>query len=218
VVSGRDLTHVRDGENRILFGREHYGAVGLDPGTSFNDIYCDERGRVLAGAVWGGAFDENAKGALVLVTEPGQAEVIYDGVVGSNGIAIDHLRQRVYQCSSYNRRIIVSQPHGDSFRKVGEISTEAMPGFPDGLKLDDEGNLWVACHTSNAVARLDPEGRLEERIEVPSNDVTSLCFTGATERSLIVVTADNAENPELRGCIFSTPTTVRGVPPGVAAI
>jgi gluconolactonase len=212
VVSGRDIVHVTDGESRTLLGREHYAKLGLDPATSFNEIYADPQGRVLAGAVWGGAFDENVKGALVLVTAAGEGEVIYQGVVGANGIAFDPQRGRLYQCSTYDKRIIVSTPHGSSYRKVGEISTEAVAGYPDGLKLDDEGDLWMACHRSNAVVRLDPSGAVVERIELPSDDVTSLCFVARPAPALLVTTAANSERPELRGCLFSIPTTRRGAP------
>ncbi|MDB5446585.1 MAG: hypothetical protein JWQ97_1902 [Phenylobacterium sp.] len=218
VVSGRDVSHVHDGESRILFGRDDYAALGLDPATSFNDIHADDRGRVLAGAVWGGAFDEHAKGALVLVEAPGRGQVIYDGVVGSNGIALDWKRRRLYHCSSYDQRIIVSEAAGDSYRKVEEISTKAVPGFPDGLALDDQGRLWVAFHRSPAVVCLDPAGRLLERLVLPSHDVTSLCFGGADPQDLIVVTGDNADTPALRGCVFRCRVDVRGAPVGVAGI
>jgi len=212
VISGRDVTHQNGGEARILFGRDHYAATGLDPATSFNDICADERGRVLAGAVWGGVFDENSKGALVLVDEEGRGRVLYDGVVGSNGLALDRARRRLYQCSSFNRRIIVSEPHGDAYRKVGEIPTDAAPGFPDGLKLDDQGRLWIACHRADSVVCLDFDGRLLDRIKTPASDVTSLCFAGTEHPEMIVVTANHAERPELRGCIFRTSVDVRGAP------
>ena len=218
VISGRDLTHVRDGESRILLGREHYESVGLDPATSFNDIHADDRGRVLAGAVWGGSFGGEVQGALVLVDAPGRARVLYDGVHGSNGVALDWRSRRLYQSSTYDQRIIVSEEAGDSYRKVDEISTAGVPGYPDGLALDEEGRLWVAFHQSPAVVCFDSSGRPLERLDAPAHGVTSLCFAGEDLRDLIVVTADNAETPELRGSIFRTRVEVRGAPVGVAAI
>lgn len=218
VVSGRDLTLVRDGESRILFGREHYQAAGLDPATSFNDIHADDEGRILAGAVWGAAFGNQAQGALVMVEAPGRSRVLYGGVTGCNGLALDWRSGRLYHCATYDRQIIVSEKRGEGYSVVERLSTAEIDGYPDGLALDDEGCLWVAFYQGGAVVRLAPDGRMLGRIEPPAREVTSLCFAGRDEAELIVVTADNLEMPELRGCVFRTKVAAKGAPVGAAAI
>ena len=48
VISGRNICHVRDGETRVLFGRDDI------PG--FNDLYTDEKGRVYTGSMMSNPF------------------------------------------------------------------------------------------------------------------------------------------------------------------
>jgi len=35
--------------------------------------------------------------------------------------------------------------------------TEATLGVPDGMTIDHEGKLWVACYGAGKVVRFDPE-------------------------------------------------------------
>lgn len=46
-----------------------------------------------------------------------------------------------------NRRVIVELEKG----------TELTVGFPDGMTIDTEGKLWVACFFGGRVVRFDPE-------------------------------------------------------------
>jgi len=51
--------------------------------------------------------------------------------------------------------------------------------------------------------------------------VTSLCFAGSDRRDLIVVTADNTEDPERKGTIFRLPAAdvgAVGVPAPAARV
>jgi len=46
-----------------------------------------------------------------------------------------------------NRRVIVELEKG----------TELTVGYPDGMAIDTEGKLWVACFFGGRVVRFDPE-------------------------------------------------------------
>jgi xylono-1,5-lactonase len=217
VVGGRDLTHVRDGKSRIIFGRDDYADAGLVDVTGFNDIHADDQGRIFAGAVRNYDWERNA--SLLLVTAEKQAVTVYDDVAGSNGLALDWTRHRLYHSSSYDHQVIVSEQAGEStYRIVDRLSTSALGGIPDGMALDEEGCIWVAIYESACVARLSSTGEVLQRLEVPANLVTSVCFAGPDGTDLIIVTADNTEHPELLGCVFRTNVGVRGAPVGVAAI
>ena len=52
VVSGRDIVHVRDGENRTLYS--------IDGVPGWNDICADSAGRVYAGSIRFAVFDPDA--------------------------------------------------------------------------------------------------------------------------------------------------------------
>ena len=49
-------------------------------------------------------------------------------------------------------------------------------------------------------------------LEVPAQQVTSLCFGAADPHELTIVTADNREVPERGGTVFRTRVAVAGLP------
>lgn len=220
VVSGRDISHIHNGETRILLGRDDYASLGLPYIDSYNDIHADDEGRIFAGTVMLDEKGERLKNnMLILITGEKQPVVLYDGFTSSNGMALDWAKQRLYHCASRDREFIVSDKVGDAeYRIVRKMPTNAVEGTPDGMALDEEGCIWAAFYRGNCAARFSPDGELLERIDVPSHLVTSVCFAGADGRDLYIVTQDNTETPELGGCIFRTRTKVAGAPVGVASI
>ena len=63
-----------------------------------------------------------------------------------------------------------------------------VPGFPDGIKVDTAGRVYVS--SARGVRVLDPAGRLLGEIAVPGGAVN---FTfGGPERNVLLITADDA--------------------------
>ena len=192
--------------------------MGLVDVTGFNDIHADDLGRIFAGAVRNHDFD-GGLGCLLLVTRPHEATIIYDNVPGSNGLALDWSKQRLYHSVSHDHHVVVSDRVGDrEYRVVDRLSTAELGGIPDGLALDDEGCIWVAIYQSGCVIRMSPTGEILHRIDVPANLVTSVCFAGPEGNDLLIVTGDNTEEPDRGGCVLRTRVGVRGAPVGVATI
>jgi xylono-1,5-lactonase len=218
VVGGRDLSHVRDGRTRILLGRDDYADVGLPDVTGFQDIHADDQGRIFAGTVrsydWAGP-----PSSLLLVTGEKEVTVLYEGVAGSNGLALDWARHRLYHSESNACQLLVSDRVGErEYRIVDRFSTAGLGGIPDGMALDAEGCVWVALYEAGCVVRFSPTGEIVERMPVPAHLVTSVCFAGTDSRDLFIVSADNTDDPDRRGCIFRTTVDVRGAPVGAAAM
>ncbi len=211
VISGRDICHVKDGETRILFA---------GPGLVFNDLFCDDAGRVYTGSIRSDPFKPGPRvpGELYRIDAPGRAVKLYDDVQLSNGIGFSPDRRRLYHSDSARRAVLVSDlaPDG-SVSNRRELATGPV-GVPDGLAVDAAGCIWVAVAEGGCALRLDPDGRLDYRLELPAKMVTSLCFGGDDLRDLYLVTADNTEKPERRGTIFRTRVDVPGLPAPLARI
>jgi gluconolactonase len=63
-----------------------------------------------------------------------------------------------------------------------------VPGFPDGIKADTAGRVYVSCE--RGVQVIDPAGRLIGEIAVPGGAVN---FTfGGPDRDVLLITADDA--------------------------
>lgn len=206
VVSGRNVCHVRDGETRVLFGRDDI------PG--WNDIFTDARGRVYAGALRDNAFQEGPRraGELWRIDSEGEAVELYADVGLSNGIGFSPDGRLLYHSDSTRRHVIVHDVAPDGTPSRRRVFVAPAGGVPDGLSVDEEGGVWVALYNGGCVARFTPDGELDRSVEVPARGVTSLCFGGSDMCDLYIVTADNTEEPSRGGTIFRTRSLVAGLP------
>ena len=67
--------------------------------------------------------------------------------------------------------------------KNGREFAEINPGLPDGLRVDEDGNIWTSSRDS--VQIFDPAGRPIARIPVPET-VANLCFGGDDGNTLYI--------------------------------
>jgi gluconolactonase len=212
VVSGRDLSHVKDGVSRVIFGRDDVEPVeGLAVG-GFNDIGSDPEGRIFAGAqrlTSGGTFGQ---GDVVVVTgEHNGVSVFHGGVPNGNGVAPDG--SVLYQTDSVGRRLLVFGLDGSERPPVlRTISTASLPGAPDGIAVDENGMIWIAFHGGDCVACMSPAGEVLERFDLPTPTPTSICFGLPSSPVLFVVTDDAHDDLELGACIYRVDVDVDGGP------
>ena len=206
VVSGRDIVHVREGENRRL--------LAVDGVLGWNDICADSAGRVYAGSLRFPVFDpevEPVPGELWRIDAVDQAVALYEGVVHANGVALSPGERTVFHSDTRSNVILVHELSEDGTAR-GRRAFHFPPGAPDGMAVDSQGLLWVASARSGCVARLTPDGEIDRVLDVPAQTVTSVCFAPDGEPELYVVTADNTEELERRGTIFRIDAGVGGAP------
>ena len=214
VCSGRNICHVRDGETRILFDPPE------TPG--FNDIFTDAQGRIYAGTMRTSPFGEQdgprTPGELWRIDAEGKATELYGDVSLTNGIGFSPDGRVLYHSDTARRHVIAHDVASDGTCGGRRAFATLERGAPDGLAVDVEGFVWVAAYGGACVTRLDPEGRVERHVDVPASAVTSLCFGGEDGCDLIVVTADNTDDPGLGGCVLRTRAPVAGLPAPPAQI
>ena len=92
-------------------------------------------------------------------------------------------------------------------------------GFPDGMTVDSEGNLWIASFLGASVLKVSPKGDVLTRVTFPAARITSCCFGGPDYQHLFVTSASkHAEPNELEafpkaGALFVVKNTgVTGLP------
>jgi D-xylonolactonase len=198
VISGRNVCHVRDGSTRVLFGRDDI------PG--FNDLFTDDAGRIYTGSMRDDPFSvegERRAGEAYCIDAEGVARELYGDVLLTNGIGFSPDRSRLYHADSAAGAVKVHDVvDGEVVTESGAVFAVVDHGVPDGLAVDEDGGVWVAVYGGGCVRRYTTGGRLDRQIDVPAKAVTSLCFAGPDRRDLIVVTADNSEDPERGGTLF----------------
>nr|XP_033804624.1 regucalcin isoform X4 [Geotrypetes seraphini] len=93
--------------------------------------------------------------------------------------------------------------------------------IPDGMCIDAEGKLWIACYNGGRVIRIDPEtGKNIHTVKLPVDKITSCCFGGKDYTEMYVTSASDgmddqwaARQPQ-SGCIFKiSGLNVKGIAP-----
>jgi sugar lactone lactonase YvrE len=165
VVSGRDIVHVRDGQNRTL--------LNVDDLLGWNDICADSGGRVYAGSIRFVVFDPDAQpipGELWRVEAEGDGTILYRDVLHANGVVVSPGERTIYH-SDTRRNVILVHSLTEAGAAVDRKAFHFPPGAPDGMALDAQGLLWVASARAGCVARLTPEGEIDRVLEVPAQTV-----------------------------------------------
>jgi gluconolactonase len=212
VVSGRDLSHVQDGNSRVIFSREDVEPIeGLTVG-GFNDIGSDPEGRIFAGAQRMTRTGEFGDGDIILVTgEHAGVSLFHGAVPNGNSVAPDG--SVLYQTDSAGRRLLVFDLHGNGRPEVSRtISTASHSGAPDGIAVDEDGMIWIAFYGSDSVACISPVGDVLRHFALPTPSPTSVCFGPPSSRCLFVVTGDEHNELELGACIYRVEVGVDGAP------
>jgi gluconolactonase len=159
------------------------------------------------GAVWftdpsyghlQGFRPEPVVGDYVYRHEPasGETTVVADGFDKPNGIALSPDEETLYVTDSGANQepgsYYVNRPHRvtafdvvDGRRLVNErLFAVITPGFPDGLKVDREGRVYVSCFSGVQVFAADGEAVGE----IPVPGAVNFCFA----RDLLLITTDTA--------------------------
>jgi len=211
IITGRDVSHVHNGESRILFTREDLAALPGEGVGGFNDAHVARDGSILVGSTRFTDDGVQIPGELLQITAPHEGSIIYGGVKLTNGIALSPDGARLYHSDTYSDHVIVSRMENNRPVRLGTFSTKGTPGHPDGLAVDEAGHIWIAFHYGGCVAEYTPDGREVSRIELPMKNTLSLCFGGQDRTDMFVVTDSDPEEVGRNARIYR----IRAKSPGV---
>ena len=183
------------------------------PGNRLNDCKADP-----SGALFAGTMSEGAKGPSGGLWRYGGGAPLrlVSGLTITNGLGWSPDARRFYLVDSAAGEINVFDHDPGS----GALSNRAVlasyapdQGKPDGLCLDQAGNLWVAIWDGARVECLSPQGAVLRRVDLPVQRPTSCCFGGDDLRRLYVTSAAiGIEKPGLDGGVFALDVEVPGTP------
>jgi sugar lactone lactonase YvrE len=180
-------------------------------GNRFNDAKADAAGRIWAGSM---PFScDRPSGAFYRLDPDGRATRIEDGYTVPNGPAIgDGFLFHTDTALDTVFRYPVNDD-GSVGPREPHIVFEPDWGHPDGMTIDADGHLWVACWGGSSVARFDPAGRRERTIALPASQITNVTFAGdALDRMFVTSAADGVDEPQA-GCLFEVDSGCHGIPP-----
>lgn len=190
-----------------------------DPSMRMNDGKVDPSGRFWAGSM---ATDEHAgAGTLYRLDADRSVRRMLGGLTISNGLDWSDDRRTMYYIDTGTGRVdrfAYDDVEGAISDRQPLVTIAAADGFPDGMTLDVEGFLWVALFDGWGVNRYAPDGRLDRRIELPAQQVTSVTFGGPDYADLYITTGQEGFPPGGRpdqphaGGVFRCDPGVRGRP------
>lgn len=189
------------------------------PNNRFNDGKCDPSGRFWAGTM--STVGEQQAGALYRFDPDTSIHLMIDNVGTSNGIVWSADKTKMYYIDTPTLKVMAydynDETGGISNPKVAVEIPDGM-GYPDGMTIDVDGNLWVALWGGAAVSCWNPQtGELLRKIEVPAKNVTSCAFGDDDLGTLYITTARESTSEEdlekfpHAGGVFKIRPGVKGV-------
>lgn len=175
-----------------------------------NDMAWDKSGRLYFTDPRGSS-GERLIGGVHYIGRDGKTRRFAGGLAYPNGIAfnLDHTALYVTETSVDRLLRFDIRPDGTSGER--RVLAEFPKGsVPDGMKVDSEGNLWIAVHTFGEIWRFSPDGKKLGTVKLPTKYVTNLVF-GGPNRDVIYVTAfDDITAPT--GSVYMIPAGVHRAP------
>lgn len=179
-------------------------------GNRMNDAKADAAGRIWAGTM---PLDGAAPTGSLYRFDPDRTVTRVDtGYRIANGPAIADDGRTLFHTDSGLRTIYRFAVGEDG--SLGErdvfIRFEEGWGDPDGMTLDADGGLWVACWGAGCVTRFTAAGRRDRSIALPASQITNCVFAGAKlDRLFVTSAADGVDEPE-GGALFEVDPGCRG--------
>lgn len=187
------------------------------PDVRFNDGAVDRQGRFVAGTM--GYQPSPKTGRLFSFTESAGFRTLIPEVGVSNGICWNKNSTLMYYVDSLQRSIQLFDYNlisGDISNPRVLVEFEESLGIPDGMTIDQEGNLWVAMWAGAKVLKVNPKGEITNSIDLPVSKVTSVTFGGERLQDLFITTAryemtsQELELQPLSGSLFRVETDTCG--------
>lgn len=187
VVSQCDQRVLRIADERSTFADVSGVAV-----SNLNDMVIDEAGRVYL-SCFGfdpAAGEEFAPAPLIMVDTDGTSRVVAEGLAFPNALVLtpDGSTLLVSQTMASSIEAFTVAPDGSltdrrAWADLGERN-------PDGMCLDADGAVWVACVYTSEVLRVAEGGEILDRIETPGRWATACMLGGPGRRHLFVLTSE----------------------------
>ncbi len=182
-------------------------------GSRMNDAKADRFGRIWAGTM--PVTADRPTGSFYRLDPDGGATRVDGPYTIPNGPAIAPDGGWMFHTDTALDTIyrIDINDDGSLGARAPFIAFEPEWGHPDGMTLDAEGGLWVACWGGGRVIRFDAEGKVERTISLPASQISNCAFGGADFDRLFLTSASVGVDEPDAGSLFEIAPGVRGLPP-----
>jgi sugar lactone lactonase YvrE len=193
IVSMLDRRVLRLEDDQLV---EHADLSTLATGEC-NDMVVDSNGRAYVGNfgfdMYGG---EDARETCIILVEPdGAVRVAADGIAFPNGSVITEDGGTLIVGESYAGRLTAFTIAADGGLSGRRLFAQLQGAVPDGICLDAEGAVWVACPLTGRVLRVRDGGEVLDEIKV-TNDFAFACMLGGDDRRMLYMCTAASSDPK----------------------
>jgi gluconolactonase len=199
------LAHIsKDGKTLKIYKADGAGNPLVGP----NDFAADKKGGVYF-TTSGPWESEPIAGKIYYIDAKGSIKMVADDLHYANGLALSADGKTLYCAESEAGRIISFKVADDAslsgrrlFVRVGQVDpgSGATP-YPDGIKLDSKGNLWIGQFSMGRIVVVGPDKKLVKTYEVPSTAAPNMNF-GPGEKTLYIMAVDDVNNAPYWGKVY----------------
>ena len=135
---------------------------------------------------------QDPTGRLFRVKPDGRIDCLVDTIASPNGVVLDRSEELVYVAATRQNAVLrVPLLRDGGAAKVGIFIQMSGGSGPDGLAIDDDGNLVVAHVGLGAVWQFSPRGEPLLRINAPrGGHTTNVAYGGDDLRTLFITEAE----------------------------
>jgi sugar lactone lactonase YvrE len=196
------------------------GPAELGPGMRFNDGRCDRQGRFWSGTMFMDMAAARPDGHLYRYTaQDGLSAPVVSGLLVQNGLAWSPDGRTMYLSDSHPLRQLIWAFDYDTATGVPSnqrvfVDMNEHPGRPDGAAIDVEGGYWICANDAGCILRFTPDGKLDQRIDVPMAK-PAMCAFGGHDMSTLLIASISAGQPKdatWAGAVVSVRPGIAGVP------
>jgi len=159
-----------------------------------NDMVTDASGRTWVGNfgfdLWNQA--ERKMAELILVSPQGEARVVAEDMAFPNGAVISPDGNTLIVGETMAARLTAFDITADGSLENRRVWATLEGVIPDGICLDAEGGIWLACPISGQVVRVLEGGAVTHRVKV-ANQAFACMLGGDDGRTLFILTAASSD-------------------------
>src|SRR5215475_13349767 len=200
-----------EGKDLAPYSHDKDGNAFVGP----NDFAPDRHGGIYftcSGTAPGPVID----GKIFYIAADGTISQKAADVHSANGIVVSHDGRTLYAIETEEHRLIQFKiaPDGSLsdrrvFLNLDELTHNVGHIYPDGVKIDSQGHLYIGQNPRNVHAPLagtifvvDVEGKLLRTLKLPSPGVPNLAFS-PDEKTVYVMALDQLDKPPYKGKVYA---------------
>lgn len=128
------------------------------------------------------------------VSPAGEAKIIAPNMGTTNGIEVSPDEKTLYVNESVQLNVWAFDLAADGAISNKRLLIKFNDGGMDGMRCDNNGNLYITRHGKGEVAIVSPQGKIIKTITTKGKNVSNICFGGKKGRTCYITLQD-------RGCI-----------------